>query len=139
MTKKLKIKICGIKDPLCMSTACSLNVDFVGLVFYEHSPRNITFEIAKSIIKYKKNETKIVALTVDCNDNFLDSIFNLIRPDYFQLHGSEQVSRCLEIKNKYKEIAKLINNKTFTFNKESYKSIFFISYHMTYRCKFYIN
>ncbi len=102
MTKKLKIKICGIKDPISMSTACSLNVDFVGLVFYEHSPRNITFEIAKSIIKYKKNKTKVVALTVDCNDNFLDSIFNLIRPDYFQLHGSEKVSRCLEIKKKYK-------------------------------------
>ena len=102
MTKKLKIKICGINDPLSMSAACSIGVDFVGLVFYQHSPRNISFEIAKSIIQYRTDKTKIVALTVDCDDNFLDLIFNFVKPDYVQLHGNEKPSRCVEIKKKYK-------------------------------------
>ena len=102
MTKKLKIKICGINDPLSMSAACSIGVDFVGLVFYQHSPRNISFEIAKSIIQYRTDKTKIVALTVDCDDNFLDFIFNSVKPDYIQLHGNEKPSRCVEIKKKYK-------------------------------------
>ena len=102
MTKKLKIKICGINDPLSMSAACSIGVDFVGLVFYQRSPRNISFEIAKSIIQYRTDKTKIVALTVDCDDNFLDFIFNFVKPDYVQLHGNEKPSRCVEIKKKYK-------------------------------------
>ena len=102
MTKKLKIKICGINDPLSMSAACSIGVDFVGLVFYQHSPRNISFEIAKSIIQYRTDKTKIVALTVDCDDNFLDFIFNSVKPDYVQLHGNENLQGVLKLKRNIK-------------------------------------
>ena len=49
---KVKIKICGVLDHHIMSTISKLNVDYVGLVFFEKSPRNISIEKAKSIVKY---------------------------------------------------------------------------------------
>ena len=84
---KVKIKICGILDDQTMSTISNMNVDYVGLVFFEKSPRNISIEKAKSIIKYLNNSTKIVALTVNASDQFLRNIVTNLSPDYLQLHG----------------------------------------------------
>ena len=112
MTKRLKIKICGINDPLSMLKACSLNIDYIGLVFLKNSPRNISLSIAESLIKHKKNNTKIVALTVNPDNELLDGIFEKIKPEYIQLHGNEKPSRCFEIKTKYKvKIIKAIEVK----------------------------
>ena len=78
---KIKIKICGISDYNTMSTISYLNIDYVGLVFFEKSPRNVTIDKAKLLIKYLKNKTKIVALTVNANDQFLRNIVSSLSPD----------------------------------------------------------
>ncbi len=102
MTKRLKIKVCGINDASSMSQACSLGVDYVGLVFFKRSPRNVTFETACNLVRLKTNTTKIVALTVNPTNDLLDKISFNLKPDYIQLHGNEKPSRCFEIKKKYK-------------------------------------
>ena len=110
---KIKIKICGISDHYSMSTISSMNVDYVGLVFFENSPRNISIEKAKSLIKYLNNRTKIVALTVNATDNFLRNIVNNLSPHYLQLHGEESPYRCFEIKKKFKtKIIKAVSAKS---------------------------
>ena len=48
---KIKIKICGVSDNDSMSMISNMNVDFVGLVFFGKSPRNISIEKAKSLVK----------------------------------------------------------------------------------------
>ena len=48
---KIKIKICGVIDHHIISTISDLNVDYVGLVFFKKSPRNISIEKAKSLVK----------------------------------------------------------------------------------------
>ena len=45
--------------------------------------------------------------------------FNKANQELVNKKRDELNKKNIEIKNKYKEIAKLINNKTFTFNKES--------------------
>ena len=77
---KVKIKICGVLDHLSMSAVSNLNVDYVGLVFFKKSPRNISIEKAKSIIKCLDNTTKIVALTVNATDQFLRNILLIYLP-----------------------------------------------------------
>ena len=110
---KVKIKICGVLDNHTMSTISNLNVDYVGLVFFEKSPRNISIEKAKSIIKNLNNSTKIVALTVNATDQFLSNIVTNLSPDYIQLHGKESPYRCFEIKKKFKtKIIKAISAKS---------------------------
>ena len=110
---KVKIKICGVLDNHTISTISNLNVDYVGLVFFEKSPRNISIEKAKSIIKNLNNSTKIVALTVNATNQFLRNIVTNLSPDYIQLHGKESPYRCFEIRKKFKtKIIKAISSKT---------------------------
>ena len=110
---KVKIKICGVLDHHIMSTISDLNVDYVGLVFFEKSPRNISIEKAKSIVKCLNKSTKTVALTVNATDQFLRNIITNLSPDYIQLHGKESPYRCFEIKKKFKtKIIKAISAKS---------------------------
>jgi len=109
----IKIKICGISDHNIMSKISNLNVDYIGLVFFEKSPRNISIEKAKSIVKYLNNSTKTVALTVNATDQFLRKVVTNLSPDYIQLHGKESPYRCFEIKKKFKtKIIKAISAKS---------------------------
>ena len=110
---KIKIKICGISDHNTMSTVSNLKLDYVGLVFFEKSPRNITIDKAQSLIKCLNYKTKIVALTVNANDQCLRDIVTHLSPDYLQLHGEESPYRCYEIKRKFKtKIVKAISAKS---------------------------
>ena len=124
---KIKIKICGISDHYSMSTISNLNVDYVGLVFFEKSPRNVSIEKAKSLVKFLSNTTKIVALTVNATDQFLKNIVTDLSPDYLQLHGEESPYRCFEIKKKFKtKIIKAISaksSKNLNFEIKKYKFI----------------
>ncbi len=111
---KIEIKICGISDDETMSMISNLNVNYVGLVFFEKSPRNISIEKAKSLINHLRNSTKIVALTVNATDNFLRNIVMNLSPDYLQLHGEESPYRCFEIKKKFKtKVIKAISAKSY--------------------------
>ena len=111
---KIKIKICGVLDHHIISTISDLNVDYVGLVFFENSPRNVSIEKAKSLINNLSNSTKIVALTVNANDNLLRNIVDNLSPDYLQLHGKESPHRCFEIKKKFKtKVIKAIGAKSY--------------------------
>ena len=100
MNSLFEIKVCGINDEISMNTALKCKVDYVGLVFYPNSPRNISINLSRELLKSRNKTTKIVALTVDPNDDFLNEIKKIINPDYIQLHGNENSRRCLDIKHK---------------------------------------
>ena len=100
MNNLFEIKVCGINDEKSMNTALKCKVDYVGLVFFPNSPRNISINLSRKLLKLRNKTTKIVALTVDPNDDFLKEIKKIINPDYIQLHGNENSRRCLEIKHK---------------------------------------
>ena len=100
MNNLFEIKVCGINDEISMNTALKCKVDYVGLVFYPNSPRNVSINLSQELLKSRNKITKIVALTVDPNDDFLNEIKKIINPDYIQLHGNENSRRCLDIKHK---------------------------------------
>ena len=101
MSNNFEIKICGINDKLCMDVAIESKADYIGLVFYDKSPRNLSLGDAKKLLKNRNQHSKIVALTVNSDDDFIKDIEQNIRPDYFQLHGNETPLRCKEIKVKF--------------------------------------
>ena len=100
MNSLFEIKVCGINDEISMNTALKCKVDYVGLVFYPNSPRNISINLSRELLKSRNKTTKIVALTVNPYDDFLNEIKKIINPDYIQLHGNENSRRCLDIKHK---------------------------------------
>ena len=101
MKKLFEIKICGINDQISMDVAINNNIDYIGLVFYNKSPRNLSFSSAKILTRNRSEISKIVALTVNASDNFLLEIKKNIKPDFIQLHGEEGPNRCINIREKF--------------------------------------
>ncbi|MFL2829903.1 MAG: phosphoribosylanthranilate isomerase [Candidatus Puniceispirillales bacterium] len=101
MKKLFEIKVCGINDQVSMDAAINNSVDYIGLVFYKESPRNISISKAKVLIRNRPELSKIVALTVNPSDNFLLEIKKNIEPDFIQLHGEEGPNRCKDIREKF--------------------------------------
>ena len=101
MTNLFEIKICGVNDKNSMLAAIDAGADYIGLVFYKNSPRNLELPIAESLITFRNKKSKIVALTVDAKDEFIIEIKERISPDYFQLHGNETPQRCKEIRSNF--------------------------------------
>ena len=113
MSKSLEIKICGINDKLSMETALDCKVEYIGLVFFKNSPRNVSIKFSKQLLENRNAHTKIVALTVNPDDDLISKVITNIQPDFIQLHGSETPERCLEIKKQFNiSIIKGIGIKT---------------------------
>lgn len=93
----MQVKICGLKEPLSMAAALEAGADFVGLVFFEKSPRNVSLDQAAALAKQARGRARIVALTVNPDDAALEAITGAFPPDYLQLHGSESPARVAEI------------------------------------------
>jgi phosphoribosylanthranilate isomerase len=109
----IKVKICGLKTREAVEVADNNGADFLGFVFCEKSPRNITPIDAGKISQGVK--AKKVAVVVDASDEMLAEIMKHLKPDYIQLHGNESDERISEIKNKYniKSIKALDVNRHF--------------------------
>jgi phosphoribosylanthranilate isomerase len=93
-----RVKICGLSEPATMQAALDAGADFVGLVFFAKSPRNVTLEQAQKLADMARGHSAIVALTVDASDEELVKINEMVRPDYIQAHGKESPDRCTDIK-----------------------------------------
>ncbi len=95
-----EVKICGLKTPAMMQAALDARADYVGLVFFEKSPRNVSIETAGDLADQARGNAKIVVLVVDADDVLVDRIMPWVAPDILQLHGSETPARVAEIKRR---------------------------------------
>jgi phosphoribosylanthranilate isomerase len=98
---KPDIKICGLKTEEAVEKAVSLGATHIGFIFFEKSPRNIEPDIAGRIAEKARGRAKIVAVTVDADNDDLDDIVYLLKPDILQLHGHETPEQVLTIKALY--------------------------------------
>lgn len=92
------VKICGLSTPATMEAALAATADFVGLVFFAKSPRNVTLRQAKALAEQARGRAKIVTLVVDADDALLEAIAGDVQPDLFQAHGKETPERLAAIK-----------------------------------------
>lgn len=97
----IDIKICGLKTREAVLRAVDLSATHVGFIFFEKSPRNIEPSDAAELADLVRGRAKIVAVTVDADNDELDEIVSLLRPDVLQLHGSESPDRVLTVKAVY--------------------------------------
>ena len=93
----VQVKICGIRDEAALQAALAAGADFIGLVFYPPSPRNVSLEEAARLAEAARGRVRIVALTVQADDALLTAIRDAVRPDYVQAHGDEPVERIAEM------------------------------------------
>ena len=96
----VEVKICGLTTAPTMDAALEAGADYVGLVFYPPSPRNVSVSEAEALAERARGRSKIVALFVDPNDQILDEVIARINPDVIQLHGAETPERILNIRQR---------------------------------------
>lgn len=96
----IEVKICGLKTLDTMQAALDAGADYVGLVFFEKSPRNVSIETAAELADLASERAKVVVLLVDASDGMVDRIMPYVAPDILQLHGSETPARVAEIKRR---------------------------------------
>ena len=106
----MRIKICGLNPIRDVKICIDLNVDYLGFVFYNKSPRNINLTEVKNLLKYNKKKSSFVAVTVDPTDDFINKTI-LNHFDFIQLHGNETNERVKEIKSMGLKVIKAIKVK----------------------------
>jgi phosphoribosylanthranilate isomerase len=94
----VKVKICGVRTPAIVMAAAEEGADYVGLVFFDKSPRHVTLDQAKALATAAGGKIGTVAVLVDPDDAFVDRLVEGVRPDLIQLHGSETPTRVAAIK-----------------------------------------
>ncbi len=95
-----KAKICGLSTPESVTAALEGGAAFLGFVFFERSPRNLTPEAAARLVaplRNRQGSVRTVAVTVDPDDALVDRLMATLKPDLIQVHGKETPSRVREI------------------------------------------
>lgn len=95
-----KVKICGLRTEAALEAALAGGADYVGLVFFPPSPRNVTPAVARTLADKARGRAHIVALTVDPDDALLDAIVATVAPDMIQLHGEESPERVAAVRRR---------------------------------------
>lgn len=83
----LRVKICGITRLADAELAAELGADALGFVFFEKSPRNITFADAAKIIEKLPTHIRKIGVFVNPKYAFAAEAVRIAGLDAIQLHG----------------------------------------------------
>jgi phosphoribosylanthranilate isomerase len=95
------VKICGLKDASAVDAALSGGAAFLGFMIFPASPRDVTPDLAARLAAPARGKARIVAVTVDPDDDLLDRLARTLAPDLVQLHGREPPARVAEIARRW--------------------------------------
>ncbi|MDE0852662.1 phosphoribosylanthranilate isomerase [Yoonia sp.] len=101
MSASARVKICGLRDQVMLDVAVNAGAHYVGLVFFEKSPRNVSIAQAAPLAQSTLMGIAKVGLVVNPDNAFLDAILADVPLDILQLHGSETPERVTEISRRY--------------------------------------
>ncbi|TCL08752.1 phosphoribosylanthranilate isomerase [Shimia isoporae] len=97
----IRVKICGLKEPEHVAAAAHAGAAYVGFVFFEKSPRNVSLPRARDLAVDVPVGVAKVALTVNAEDAFLDQLVDTVPLDMLQLHGKETPERVAQVRSRY--------------------------------------
>ena len=96
-----RIKVCGITNLRDALFAAELGADALGFVFYEKSPRFVTFAEARNIMDRLPPFVTGVGVFVNAGMDFLAKAKDEAGFDVFQLHGDETPEFCSKLGERY--------------------------------------
>jgi phosphoribosylanthranilate isomerase len=92
----IKIKVCGLTDPLEAKTVAEAGADAIGLVFAE-SPRKIDPNRARQIVQNLPPMVQTVGIFVNESSENIRRIIDYCGLDLVQLHGEETPKACKDL------------------------------------------
>jgi phosphoribosylanthranilate isomerase len=93
-----QVKICGLSTQPTLQAALDAGADFVGLMFFQKSPRNVSLRQAAELAEQARGHANVVTVTVNADDQLLNSIAENVQPNFIQAHGDETPARIAEMK-----------------------------------------
>ena len=96
---KLKIKVCGMRDPENISGMVAALPDYLGFIFYPNSSRFVGFEPSAVVLAEVPVSVKKVGVFVDETSEKVLEICQSWKLDSVQLHGQETPEFCQQIKD----------------------------------------
>jgi phosphoribosylanthranilate isomerase len=99
--RTVRTKICGLSEPAHIAAAADAGAAYVGFMFFERSPRNLSVEAARALAIDVPMGVAKVAITVDADDATLDAITDAVPLDMLQLHGRETPERLTDLRTRY--------------------------------------
>ena len=99
----MKLKVCGISNPIEIETCINNGVSFCGFILnYPKSHRYVSYERAKNLLDIYKNKIEYVGVLVQPSLEELKK-FSQLNLDYFQLYGHYDNQLLSNIKRKFQK------------------------------------
>ena len=90
--RSVRVKICGLTREEDLAVAVAAGADAVGfLVGVTSSPRNLTLERAKTLLKHVPVFIDSVVVTAPKNIEWLLEVCERLKPSAIQIHGKDQL------------------------------------------------
>lgn len=103
----IKLKVCGLTKLDQIVEFVQMNIDFLGFIFYEKSPRYVLNALTLNEIKSIQHRGK-VGVFVNENIPTILEISEKAGLNYIQLHGDENEDFIIELRQNLKEEVKII-------------------------------
>ena len=113
----MKVKVCGLKYPENIFDIASLGPDYLGFIFYDKSPRYVDDELNIELLNQLPKTIHKVGVFVNSEINYILYQVKTYQLEIVQLHGSESVKYCRELKEHRIKIIKAFQiEQGFDFN-----------------------
>ena len=107
MKTMTRVKICGITRVEDGLACAQLGADAIGLVFYAPSPRNVSVEQARAIMRALPPFLTTVGLFVDADPADVSAVLAQLPLDLLQFHGNESPAYCDGFNRPYMKAARV--------------------------------
>lgn len=94
------IKVCGMRHPVNINALVQLPINWMGLIFYEKSKRNVPNSAAKEIVEASAGKVSRVGVFVNEDITIVLQKVARFKLEYVQLHGSESADYCYDLLTK---------------------------------------
>jgi len=110
--KRVRVKVCGMRDVKQVESLVSFGVDAVGMIFYDNSERNVTLKQAKEIRKVVPAFVNLVGVFVDKSSDEINDISMNVGLDLIQLHGDQTSEFATRLKRPYIRAIRVENSNS---------------------------
>tara|TARA_B100001027_G_scaffold18408_1_gene11072 strand:+ start:1047 stop:1658 length:612 start_codon:yes stop_codon:yes gene_type:complete len=107
------IKICGINDIDILEELVMIDgITFLGFIFYDKSPRNVTNNFLEKINKFDFKDKKPVCVYVNADRDFINETSSNFRNPILQFHGDESNDFCSDFNKDFWKVIKVKDNES---------------------------
>lgn len=107
MTRRLKLKVCGMRDEKNIEAVSALQPDYMGFIFYDRSPR-YAGNLSPEVVHALPQSIDRVGVFVDASTEDVLAVARKYSLDSVQLHGLESPEQVCALKSSGLKIIKAI-------------------------------